>query len=924
MLTIKTKDLTDDNYLVQAAGIVISERLGKKIRGGSQKGLKDKEPWWKRRIEASIKEWRKDLRKLKEVKRGHYNLGEREKLRMNRKYQLDSQGYLFVIHFLKNKIRNGGVKIKFYKDKQMQFHQNKLFKDNQSQLYEELNGTENITETPDPEEATTFWKEIWSTPSAHNKKAAWLKEIKGKMKDLEQMKDIEISVEDVKHGIRKMSNWKAPGPDGVHGFWFKKLTNLHSRIAEHMQDCLQDGSVPDWLTVGRTVLILKDRNKGRIPSNYRPIACLPLMWKLLTGIFAMKLYDHLLVNHLFPDEQKGCRRESRGTKDQLLIDKAILRNCRRTCKGLAIGWIDYKKAYDMVPHTWIKEVVELFGVADNIKTLLFKSMEKWKTILTSNNEILGEVEIKRGIFQGDTLSPLLFVMVLIPLSMVLNDMSCGYEMRKGAKKINHLLFMDDLKLYGKTERELNSLVNTVHIFSEDIGMKFGMDKCNIMIMDRGKMKESCGITLPDGENMKQIEKAGYKYLGIIQDDQIRHKEMKEKVEAEYLRRVKKLAKSKLYAGNMIAGINAWAIGVIRYTAGVLDWTNQDMKRMDIRTRKVMTMNGALHPRASVDRLYLKRSEGGRGMISVEECIKSESKGLYEYVNEQAKEEAMLQEVVRENILHEEETKVDYQRKLHQQRVEGFRGKSLHGKFRKSTEEVADQRSWEWLKSGYMKKGTEAMITAAQDQALRTNWIKAHIDGHDCSPMCRLCNEKEESAMHIASGCKVLAERQYKLRHDLVGRRVHWALYQKYKIDCNKNWYEHTPERVTVSKDGQVEILWDVEIETCKKVKHNRPDIVIKEKGTNKWIFVDVSIPMDHRVVDKENEKIEKYLDLATEVKRDHHVKVEIIPIVIGALGTIPKRLSKYLVDLGVRDIVGGAQISVLICTGKILRNVLAL
>ena len=578
----------------------------------------------------------------------------------------------------------------------------------------------------------------------------------------------------------------------------------------------------------------------------------------------------------------------------------------------------------MVPHSWIKEVAEMFGVADNIKKLLFNSMDKWKTILTSNNEVLGEVDIKRGIFQGDTLSPLLFIIALIPLSMVLREMKCGYQFKKGSRKINHLLFMDDLKLYGKTERELNSLVNTVHVITEDIGMKFGMDKCNMMAMERGKMKWSEGIVLPDGETMKQIDRTGYKYLGFVQDDQIKHKEMKDKVEMEYNRRVKKLTKSKLLGGNMVAGINAWAVGVIRYTAGILDWTIEDMKRMDIKTRKMLTMGGALHPRANVGRLYLKRREGGRGLISVEECIKAESKGLYEYIQEKAKEEPMLEEVRKENILMEDETKDAYQKRLHLERATGFKEKALHGKFKSSTEKVADERSWEWLRMGYMKKGTEALITAAQDQALRTNWIKANIDKQDCSPLCRLCNKKDESAMHIASGCEVLAQRQYKLRHDLVGRRVHWEVCKKHGIDCSEKWFDHTPEKITSTSDGNVEILWDVEIETGKKVKHNRPDIIIKERERNKWTFVDVTVPMDHRVEEKENEKIEKYLDLATEVKRDNHVKIEIIPVVIGAMGTIPKRLDKYLKDLGIPDIIGSAQMSVLICTGKILRNVLSL
>ena len=77
--------------------------------------------------------------------------------------------------------------------------------------------------------------------------------------------------------------------------------------------------------------------------------------------------------------------------------------------------IGYKKAYNMLPHSWIKECLDLFGVAKNIKTLLVNSMEKWRVILCAGNSELEEVDIKQGIFQGDSLYPLVFVLALIPL-----------------------------------------------------------------------------------------------------------------------------------------------------------------------------------------------------------------------------------------------------------------------------------------------------------------------------------------------------------------------------------------------------------------------------------------------------------------------------------------------------------------------------
>ena len=98
----------------------------------------------------------------------------------------------------------------------------------------------------------------------------------------------------------------------------------------------------------------------------------------------------------------------------------------------------------------------MFGIAENIRTLLANSMEKWRVMLCSGNLELGEIDIRRGIFQGDSLSPLVFVRRLIPLSLILRKAKAAYEFSGSKEKINHLLFMDDLKLYSKSEKELDS------------------------------------------------------------------------------------------------------------------------------------------------------------------------------------------------------------------------------------------------------------------------------------------------------------------------------------------------------------------------------------------------------------------------------------------------------------------------------------
>ena len=84
-----------------------------------------------------------------------------------------------------------------------------------------------------------------------------------------------------------MQNWKSSGPDLVQGFWLKNYSSLHERLRLQLKECLDSGSPSSsWLTRGRTSLLQEDKSKGNVLSNYRPITCLPLMWKLMTGVIA--------------------------------------------------------------------------------------------------------------------------------------------------------------------------------------------------------------------------------------------------------------------------------------------------------------------------------------------------------------------------------------------------------------------------------------------------------------------------------------------------------------------------------------------------------------------------------------------------------------------------------------------------------------
>ena len=126
----------------------------------------------------------------------------------------------------------------------------------------------------------------------------------------------------------------------------------------------------------------------------------------------------------------------------------------------------------------------------------------------------GPIRIKRGIFQGDSLSPLLFTMSLNPLSIELNKTKYGYQLDKQAK-INHLFYVDDLKLYGTNDNQLAGLINTVKHISDDTKIEFGLDKCTKATFKRGKKVQAEDIQLNDNQVIQDLEQSEtYKYLGM--------------------------------------------------------------------------------------------------------------------------------------------------------------------------------------------------------------------------------------------------------------------------------------------------------------------------------------------------------------------------------------------------------------------------
>ena len=156
-------------------------------------------------------------------------------------------------------------------------------------------------------------------------------------------------------------------------------------------------------------------------------------------------------------------------------------------------------------------------------------------------------------------------------------------------------------------------------------MEFGIEKCVLLVIKSGKRHLTDGMEIPNQDKIRTLgEKETYKYLGILEADTIKQVEIKDKIQKEYWRGTRKLLETKLASRNLIKGINTWAVHLVRYSGSFLKWTRDEVKQMDQRSRKLMTMHNALHPRDNTDRQYVSREE--------EDLLISKTASLHRYTD----------------------------------------------------------------------------------------------------------------------------------------------------------------------------------------------------------------------------------------------------------------------------------------------------
>ena len=273
-------------------------------------------------------------------------------------------------------------------------------------------------------------------------------------------------------------------------------------------------------------------------------------------------------------------------------------------------------------------------------------------------------------------------------------------------------------------------------------------------------------------------------------DIVKEQEMKDKFRNGYFSSTKLILKSKLNGRKKTMALNTWAVSILRYGAGILRWNKNELQEMDRKTKKFMRKNKELHPKSGVARLYVSWKNGGRGLIGCENSMKSEENGLRWYVKNNI--EPLLAAVrTSKTITHKKTVDPKEFKKIKEvQRKNEWTAKRMHEQFARDMEGKDKNSTWGWMIKSDLKRCTEALVCSAQEQSIRTNYIKCNIDKIAESTLCKMCGTRNETIAHIVNECGKLAQKKYKWRHDSVGRYVLWQFCEKLGFNRARLWYEH--------------------------------------------------------------------------------------------------------------------------------------
>jgi hypothetical protein len=698
--------------------------------------------------------------------------------------------------------------------------------------------------------------------------------------------------------LKKLKPWKASGPDGLQSFWWKTFKTANTSLYKLVHHHLTSGEhLPQgWITEGRVILLFKSGSRSD-PSNYRPIACLNTCYKLLNGFVTAYLDQYVTERNILVKEQRALQKNVWRCTHALILDQTLIADAQnQRQRRISVGWIDYAKAFDSVPHSYIQWLFRVMQVPEPLRKFLIGLINSWKVKYEVRSP-RGKIErssflrIRSGVLQGDSFSPLLFCLAMVPISHALNNTKCCYttasgKLTKTQLSLSHQFYMDDLKLYADSREGLQKLLRIVEEISSAISMKVNSKKCAISHYVPRRLTKGEKDDHPRDDGDIQTLEGGlfYKYLGIDQELNSRESSTWDRVEDRCVQKFRRLWTSDLTFRQKVDVHNSTIIPALTYVSsniikggGKYETLLSKGEQLDKRFRKILVEEKARYKASCKARLYVSAEKGGYGLKSIKDSIEESTIYTWAYLCKRAdlKPSFLLLESMANRdkrsvisdawrVLKDYNTKVEIISTTHTVKVGGaeyvkptllarqvvglirdvknnqryaeWNELKLASRVLRSTQAIDLVTSFEWLRKGRFSSIGVRNVIAAQEGCLLIRshpaFSKTRVDTN-----CRKCKKTTETIEHVISCCTKWLTTLYIDRHDSVARNIHYILCRKYDIQP-----PHYTQRVNpVSETDVVRLYWNQPVQTRTIIRHNKPDLILFHKINKTALIIEVAV-----------------------------------------------------------------------------------
>eukprot|EP00924_Labyrinthula_sp_SR-Ha-C_P014842 snap_masked-scaffold_96-processed-gene-0.1-mRNA-1 protein AED:1.00 eAED:1.00 QI:0/-1/0/0/-1/1/1/0/939 len=290
--------------------------------------------------------------------------------------------------------------------------------------------------------------------------------------------------DEVKECIKTLKNNKAPGPDNMRNEVLKHVEIVQEHAVRETQSFFRLDAFKSKkmrkICRGKVVYLYKQKGSKNDPSNYRPITLLNSHFKLLTKIINNRIAP--ILNKL-PDYQAGFR-NSRSTIQKIEALDTIIKETLKQKIYLRILFIDFAKAFDSISHKFMKLALEEHHVPRKLIKLITILYDKTKVFVSDSGEKSSLVNIKRGVLQGDSLSPSIFILCLDSImKRIKNNTLQGTSLHN--QTLRYFAFADDLVILIRNDEEMISFLAQLQNLQQSTGLKINVSKTKVMLTNEG-------------------------------------------------------------------------------------------------------------------------------------------------------------------------------------------------------------------------------------------------------------------------------------------------------------------------------------------------------------------------------------------------------------------------------------------------------